>query len=68
MGEGEQTNQRQVTDVNGDGRTSALDTLMVANYLARQSTGIEAAVDLFSDDDDEDERIAALDVIFGQLV
>ncbi|MGB0599629.1 MAG: dockerin type I domain-containing protein [Rubripirellula sp.] len=68
MGEGEQINQRQATDVNGDGRTSALDSLMFVNDLARQATGIEAAVDLFSDDDDEDERIAALDVVFGQLV
>ncbi|MDG2222074.1 MAG: Calx-beta domain-containing protein [Rubripirellula sp.] len=67
-GEGEQINQRQATDVNGDGRTSALDALMIVNYLARQSTAIEAALDLFNDDDEEDERIAALDVIFGQLV
>ncbi|MCP4885767.1 MAG: hypothetical protein GY904_04035, partial [Planctomycetaceae bacterium] len=68
MGEGEQINQRQATDVNGDGRTSALDALKVVNYLARQAAGIEAAVDLLSDDDDEDERIAVLDVVFGQLI
>ena len=43
---------------------------MIINYLARESTAIEAAVDLLSDDDDDDddERIAAVDVIFGQLV
>ncbi|MEM8670873.1 MAG: Calx-beta domain-containing protein [Planctomycetota bacterium] len=66
--EGEFVFTREATDVNGDGNTTALDALLVINELSRQHQ-TDSVVELLSDDDnDDEERVAAVDVIFGQLV
>lgn len=61
---------RAVTDVDGDGRTSAIDALMIINHLARQSA-VEALEDFdfpMDDDDEEEKRFEAVDVVLTHLL
>ena len=58
--------ERESTDVNGDGRTTAIDALMVINQLGSQSLRSEIAIDLIADDDDdEDDRVVIVDLVFA---
>ncbi len=64
--EGESIGQLQ-TDVNQDGRTSALDALLIINHMDRtRSAGAEGTGSI-SDQDDEDDRFAAVDLYFMQF-
>lgn len=69
VGEGESAlaRARSSTDVNGDGRTSAVDALMIINFLGDPSES-QISINLLTDDEDEADRVAAVDVILrGQL-
>ena len=58
-------------DVNGDGKTTAIDALMIINYLAREDDTpmpAGAAAEIISDDDDDQDPIAAIDVVLTHLL
>ncbi len=71
--------QRVAADVNGDGRTSALDALMVINYLNQQqldqllaASGAASPEQTFAYDslkvnqeDEDQKRVAAIDALFA---
>ena len=59
---------RSKTDINGDGRTSAVDALMIINFLANTHSEpelIEWPAAQQDDNDDEDDRLAAIDVVLA---
>ncbi|MFK8114798.1 MAG: FG-GAP-like repeat-containing protein, partial [Rubripirellula sp.] len=58
---------RASTDVDGDGRTSAIDALMIINHVSRQTVH-ETSIGFLQDDDDEDERFAAVDEVLANLL
>lgn len=62
--------QRADTDVNGDGRTSAIDALMVINFLQGIPGGQVSVEDLslLAGVDDDPDRVAAVDVLFSNLL
>jgi len=55
------------TDVNRDGRTSAIDALLIINHLTRQQLAAEQ-ISLLNEDDEDEQRIAAIDLILTQFM